>query len=156
MSEFKNKYYISINENARIIKIFSSDYVNANESDILVGEGIGSQFRVTKEVLSEELHQYANIENGLNLVDGNGFYCLKYESGLITKVSESELEEELNNLPKPQPTQLETLEQENIMLMETATELYETSIEQEKQIKELKQENVEMMMAIAEIYENIV
>lgn len=149
------KYYIRVNENNRIIKTFSSAFENVQESDIVIGEGLGSQFRACKEVLSEELEGVADVENGLNIVDKNGLYCLKYENGVITKVSDSELKEEFNNLPKPQPTQLEVLEQENIMLMETSAELYELSLEQEKQIQDLKQDNVEMMLAIAEIYESL-
>lgn len=149
------KYYIRLNKDKKIIKTFTSAFEEAIESDILIGEGIDSQFRATKEVLSEELQEFANVENGLNFVNEQGLYCLKYEQGLISKVSKSELEEELNNLPKPKPTQLEILEQENIMLMETTVELYETNLEQEKQIKDLKQENVEMMLALTEVYENI-
>lgn len=155
MEEFKNKYYISINEENRIVKTFSSAFGNPIDSDIEVGEGVGSQFRVSGELLSEELKFFADIENGLQILDENGLYCLKYENGLIHKVDENELQEELNNLPKQQPTKIEMLEEENIMLMETVTQLYEINLEQDSLLEGLRQDNLEMMLALTEIYENV-
>lgn len=155
MLEFKSKYYIRVNKNNRVIKTFSNFFEEPEENDVEVGEGVGSQFRASKDVLSEELQALADVENGLSLVNEYGLYCFKYVNGLITKVSESELKEELNQLPKPQPSKLETLEQENIMLMETTVDLYETTLEQNKQIQDLKQENVEMMLALTELYEKV-
>lgn len=154
MEDYKNKYYIRVNENNRIIKTFSSAFENAEKSDIEIGEGDGSQFRVSKERLTEELHDYANVENGLELINEYGLYCLKYENGVISKISDVELQEELNNLPKSPLTKMEMLEEENIILMETTTQLYESNLEQEKQIEKLEQVNVEMMLAIIELYEN--
>ncbi len=86
MEEIKNKYYIRLNESGRVVKMFSSAFEEPLESDILVSEGVGSQFRADAGVLSEELQSFASVENGLDLIDENGVYQLKYENGLITKI----------------------------------------------------------------------
>lgn len=90
MEEIKNKYYIRIDEKKRIIKVFADILEKAEEGDISIGEGEGSQFRACKQSLSEELQMFADVENGLQLVDANGLYCLKYENELICKVSEND------------------------------------------------------------------
>ncbi len=92
MEELKNKYYIRLNENGRIIKTFSSAFEKSLESDIVVGEDYGSQFRADAGVLSEELQSFASVENGLMLMNDLGGYQLKYENGLICKVSEDDEE----------------------------------------------------------------
>ncbi len=142
----KNKYYIRLNEKNQIIKTFSSTFEKPNVTDILIGEGEGSQFRAFSNNLSPELKEFTGVENGLQLTNEHGIYILKYENGLICKVSEEELLEELNNLPKPQPTEVELLKEENLNLMETMTMLYERS-------QDLEQQNIDLMVAITELYE---
>ncbi len=141
----KYKYFIRV-ENNKIIKAFSNVFENPKENDILIGEGDGSQFRATSEVLSEELQYLSKIENGLSLINDKGLYSLKYENGLICKVSEEELQEELNNLPKPHHTEVEVLKEENLILMETMTTLYEKT-------QDLEQQNLDLMVVITELYE---
>ncbi len=100
MDNFTNKYYIRLNEEKRIIKFFSTAFEDALANDICVGEGIGSQFRVDKKVLSVELQEFANIENGLRLINVNGIYILKYENNQIIKISDEELEADIQNIYK--------------------------------------------------------
>ncbi len=154
MEEIKNKYYIRLNENGRIVKTFSNALENCLESDIQVGVGYGTQFRVKGEVLSAELQEFSNVENGLCLINDNGLFALKYENGLICKVTEEEQDAELQTLPKAPPTEVEILKEENLLLMETAVELYEKNIVLEQKTAVLEQQNLDIMEAIADIYEN--
>lgn len=94
MLEEKNKYYIRLNENNQIIHFFSEIFEQPIESDILIGRGVGSQFRVSSEVLSEDLQEYAEVENGLPYFE-NGIYQLKYNNGIIQRLSAEEIQEEL-------------------------------------------------------------
>ncbi len=64
MEEIKNKYYIRLNERGRVVKAFSDIFDKVEESDILIGEGFGSQYRVSSEALSDELQDYADVEIG--------------------------------------------------------------------------------------------
>ncbi len=121
----KNKYYIRINEKNRITKAFSEVFEEHQETDIFIGEGEGAQFRAREEVLSEELKQYADVENGLMLTNGFNILVLKYENGLICKVSDEEIYEEIERLPKPEPTEIDKLREENLMLMGALAEIYE-------------------------------
>lgn len=91
MEHIKNKYYIRLDENNQIIKTFSNVFEEPVESDILINEGYGSQFRASKENLSEELQQYADVENGLPLINENGQYQLTYdlEEKKIKKINEN-------------------------------------------------------------------
>ncbi len=139
MEELKNKYYIRIDERGRVVKVFSDIFDKVKESDILIGEGFGSQYRADSSVLSDELQDYADVENGLDLIDENGLYILKYENGIICKVSDEEIEEEIGDLPEPEPSELEqiksqntelknnvlTLETLSLIIMEGLTEVYE-------------------------------
>lgn len=151
MDIIKNRYFIRTDENKRIIKTFSSVFEKSEKNDILIGEGEGSQFRAGKEVLSEELQEFSDIENGLELLNEHGLYCLKYENGVINKVSDVELQEEFNALPKPQIVNLEILEEENVTLMEAVADLYESMLLKDKQIKGLKKEK-----NISEIYAKLI
>ncbi len=151
MEYTKNKYYIRLNENSRIVRWFSEVFEKPIDGDILIGEGYGVQFVVGKEVLSEELYDYADIENGLDLTNKNGLLQLKYENGIISKVSEVELEEQLKvqlekEQTETQPTEIEVLKQENAELKQAMAELYEKNLELEKQ-------NIDIMLAITELYE---
>ncbi|MFV0519421.1 MAG: hypothetical protein ACK5LY_04000, partial [Lachnospirales bacterium] len=87
-----------------------------------------------------------NIENGLPIINEFGILQLKYENGFISKISEIEIQEELENLPKAEPTEVEVLKEDSLMLMETTTELYEKTLA-------LEQQNLDLMVAITEIYE---
>ncbi|MFV0519609.1 MAG: hypothetical protein ACK5LY_04965, partial [Lachnospirales bacterium] len=87
-----------------------------------------------------------NIENGLPIINEFGILQLKYENGFISKISEIEIQEELENLPKAPLTEIEVLKEENLLLMETTTELYEKTLA-------LEQQNLDLMVAITEIYE---
>ncbi len=145
MVNLKNKYYIRVNENGIISKYFSSVFEKPTETDILIGEGEGSQFRATSDKLSVELQEFADIENGLQLTNEFGVYILKYENGVISKISDKELEESLL-LQKPSPTEIELLQEENLRLMEATTNLYEKTLK-------LEEENLDIMMAMTELYE---
>ncbi len=94
--EMLNSYYIRVNKKGRIIKAFSTVFEQPNDNDIKIGEGTGSQFRATSTVLSKELQQYSNIENGLPLTNEEMQYNLtyNYEKMIIEYVSESTLQEE--------------------------------------------------------------
>ncbi len=146
MEELKNKYYIRLNEDGRIIKCFSDVFEEPLENDILISEDYGSQFRITSEVLSQDLQQCANVENGLILTDENGIYILKYEDSLIQKLTDEEYEMEIDNLPVSEPTKMEVLEKENLALMETLTQIYEKNLE-------LEQQSLDIMEALIQIYE---
>lgn len=148
MEEFKNKYVVRLNEKGRIIKTFSDVFDEILDTDTIIGEGISRHFVVDKEVLSEGLQVYANIENGLPLINEFGIYQLKYENGIISKISEEELQEEFESLPKAQPTEIEVLKEENLVLMGALTDLYEENLV-------LKNENLQTMLAVTELYEMI-
>ncbi len=125
MEDLKIKYYLRLDERNKVIKTFSDVFEKSKEADILIGEGYGSQFRASLEVLGEGLENFAEVENGLTLVNKLGIYLLKYENGLICKVSDEEIQAEIDNLPKPEPTEIEKLKEENLMLMEALAEIYE-------------------------------
>lgn len=146
MEEVKNKYCIRLNSKNQITHFFSSVFETPLKTDILLNEGDGSQFRASSENLSGDLQEYAEVENGLPLMNELGIYQLKYENGKIQKLTAQEIQVEINNLPKPQPTDIEILQEENILLMMTATELYEKNLQ-------LEEQNLDIMLAVAEIYE---
>ncbi len=106
MKVLKNKYYIRLNEDGKVIKTFSNVYEEATDKDILVGEGEGSQFRVNGNILNVDLQEFANVENGLPLVNDYGFYYLKYEDGLIKKLSDEEIQIEVDSLQKADVTEI--------------------------------------------------
>lgn len=137
----KNQYYIRINEDNQIIKVLSSAFESPLETDILVCENNSPHFNVSSELLSDELKKYANIENGLPLADeATGLHNLKYENGIIRKLTDEELQEEIDNLPQPQPSELEQLKSENEAL--------------KQEVSELNQQVTDTMLAVAEIYES--
>lgn len=91
MNSEKFGYYIRVNDNNHIVKTFSSALEEPLQTDILVNEGEGIQFVIGSKVLSAELKQYANEENGLVLFDEvKGVCLLKYEDGLISQISEAD------------------------------------------------------------------
>lgn len=149
MEELKNKYLIRQNEKGRIIKAFSSAFEEVKKEDIAIGEGFGSQFRASKEVLSEDLQGFANIENGLPLLDENGIYILKYENGAISKILDEELAEEIENLPKAEKSKIQVLEEQNTELMLALTEVYEKNLSLESQLTDTQ-------LALVEIYEKTI
>ncbi len=146
MEKINNKYYIRINEKNRVIKGFSDAFETAKEGDIQIGEGFGTQFRIASEKLSADLQHFSDIENSLTMLAEKGIYIYKYENNLIQKISEEDYQEELSNLPKLQPTEVEVLKEENLNLMATTAQLYEKTLE-------LEQQNLDLMLAITEIYE---
>lgn len=146
MEENKNKYYIRLNSKNQIIHFFSDVFETPLKTDILLNEGDGSQFRASSKNLANDLQEYADVENGLPLMNELGIYQLKYENGKIQKLTAQEIQVEIDNLPLPQPTEIETLKEENILLMMTATELYEKNLQ-------LEEQNLDIMLAVAEIYE---
>ncbi len=153
MEEVKNKYYIRLDQNDRIIKFFSNVFEEPKETDILINEGYGLHFIVDKDTLREELQRYANIENSLPLTNEFGILQLKYKEGKIRKISDEELEKEIDNLPKSKPSKLQVLEEENLLLMETTAYLYEENITLKLEQEEQKQQNIDIMLAVAELYE---
>ncbi len=140
MEEIKNKYYIRLNENGRVVKTFSDVFENAMESDILIGEGFGSQFRASSDVLSEDLQEYAEVENGLQLMNDQGIYILKYENGVICKVSDEEIQAEIDDLPESEPSEIEKIKTENVALRSNVVNLEAVSFV--------------IMEALIEVYEN--
>ncbi len=109
MEEIKNNYYIRLDEKNRIIKTFSDFFEQPSQIDILLYTGLGSQFRASSENLANDLQQYSEVENGLPLMSEPGIYTLKYENGKIQKLSTEEIQLEMDNLPKSQPTPIEVL-----------------------------------------------
>ncbi len=148
MEEFKNKYYISVNEKNRVIKTFSSVFEKPIETDILIGEGAGSQFRVLSDKLSEELQEFAEVENGLQLINELGIYILKYENGVIRKISDEELEESISGVEFV-PTEIELLKEENFKIIEVATKLYELAMK-------VQEDNIDLRSAIIELYVKLI
>ncbi len=128
MEDLKNKYYIRLNKDNRIIKTFSNVFEKAKESDILIGEGKGSQVVLTKDKLHTDLIHLVGVENGLDLICDKGIYQYKYENGVVTKISNEELRSDIEKLPKPMPSKIEILEQQNMDLMLAVTELYEMTL----------------------------
>ncbi len=92
-----NNYYIAIDHRGRVVKTFSDVFMKPDfESGrhICIGSGHGSQFVASTEVLSDDLKKYADIENGLPLINEDGIFHFKYENGLIDIVSSEELQSE--------------------------------------------------------------
>ncbi len=151
MEYTKNKYYIRLNENSRIVKWFSEVFEKPLDGDILIGEGYGVQFVVGKEVLSEELQEYANVENGLPLTNERGILQLKFENGVISKVSDVELKVEiartLELMVANQPTEIEMLREETDVLKEKVAEL-------EAKTRELEEQNANIMIEFGILKEN--
>ncbi len=162
MKELKNNYYIRLSENSEIVKMFSSVYERPKETDILVGSGFGAQFKITENVLHNDLKQYANIENGLPLINEQGIYQLKYENGLITKISDQELQKEIDNLQKAKskPSEIEILKQSNLTLMENAAIQFEENLllkeklaQQELKIEEQDEKLDNVMLGMTAMFE---
>ncbi len=110
MEESQNNYYIRLNEKNQVIKAFSDVFEKPEKTDILVGCGAEAHFRIGSDRLCDELHENANIENGLDIYDNLGIYKLKYVNGLIQKISDEEYQVELKKLQKIKPTELEKLQ----------------------------------------------
>lgn len=139
MTDEQNKYFIRLNSNNQIIHYFSNIFEKPLETDIEIGQGYGSQFRASSSVLSEELQVYANVENGLSVHNLNGLLQYKFEKGIIYKLTDAELQEQQNELPPAEPTELEKLQAEN------------TAIKQE--LEEQKQTTLDLMQVVAQLYE---
>lgn len=123
-----SKYYIRLNKDNKIVKTISDIFEMPLDNDILIGEDEGIQFRATEDVLSDELKEYAEVENGLSIINNYGLLQLTYIDGIICKVPDEILQQEYESLPKSEPTEIEVLKQENIDLMLAVTELYEMMI----------------------------
>ncbi len=67
---------------------------------------------------------------------------------------DEDLQKEIESLPKSQPSKVEILEQENLMLMQSQAELYEETLLLKSELEEQKQLNLSTMLAVTEIYES--
>ncbi len=161
MEKDKYKYIIKLDQNNRIIECVSTTLIKELEThSIIIGEGFGAQFRATIDTLDNNVKEYANIENGLQLLNREGIYQLKYENGLIMKVSDEELQKEIDNLPKQRLSKLEQLEQENTILMESATIQFEENLllkeklaQQELKIEEQDEKIDNVMLGMTAMFE---
>lgn len=144
-----NKYYIRLNGNSRITDIISSAQSEILETDILIGEGFGTQFRASSEVLSDELQMYADEENVLRNEIRNekyGLYQLEYVDGIIQKVSEEILKSEYIEPEQiSEPTNSELNEKIDITMV-GLTETYEATMK-------VKEDNTNTNVALTEVFE---
>lgn len=143
MEELKNKYYIRLNGSNRITDMISSAQSKIRETDIQIGQGFGTQFRVSAEVLSDELQSYVDKENIIRNEIWNekyGLYQLEYVNGVICKVSEEILEGEYEE-PKQPKSPYEQLQQENLTIKLAMVEMAEAH----------ESEKIQTQLAIAEL-----
>lgn len=113
--EFYNKHYIRLDESNRIIKGFSDAFEEPLETDICINENGGRHFE---------------LGGCINPALFNEHWChiYKYEDGEIREATKEELDEELASfeVPEPQPSQLDILQEQVLDTMEAQMEvLYE-------------------------------
>lgn len=90
------KHYIRIDDQSRIIRGFSTDFEQPEESDICINEDAGRHFEI----------------NGIinpSLSDGNSVCLFKYENNQVVQRIDDEIQIEISNLSPPPPTELELL-----------------------------------------------
>jgi hypothetical protein len=103
---FYNKHYITVDEQNRIVDGFSDAFRQPSETDILLTDKGGYQFRLHYLVYDPtyELtwHHRVSEENPA-LYDWNGMIPLyKYEGGYVKRRTEEEIEADRAALPKPE------------------------------------------------------
>ena len=100
----KYSVYARVDENNKVIKVFSSCFEQPKDTDILLKTGSGDEF----------VHVgYYNIYND----DSTHKYCI--DNGVMRECTEEELEEERASFPEPEPT----TEDRVTLLEEVCTEL---------------------------------
>lgn len=96
MDEFYNKHYIRLDTQNRIIKGFSDAFELPVDDDICINEQGGRHF---------ELFGVVNPP----LMNMQGIYIYKYVDGAVMERTAEEIQGDINNLPKPKPTDVERL-----------------------------------------------
>lgn len=82
-----SKHYIKIDNNKRITKGFSTDFEEPQENDICINENGGRHFELLGQI-------------NPSLLNMQGVYLYKYENGEITKRTEEEIGNDINEIPK--------------------------------------------------------
>lgn len=124
MEDYKNKIYARLNEKNIVIKLFSSVFETATETDKLIEEG------------NEDYHAHVHLK--YKLTDEKGRYNYKYENYKMILLREEE-KEKLFPPIAPQPDKQQVL---NAKLLQDNAEI---NIELEKQ----KQLNAQVLLQLA-------
>lgn len=86
-----SKYYIRLDENNNTVKGFSDDFEKPMDTDICIKENGGRQF---------ELNGVINPP----LINSQGIYLFKYINNEVIAKTNDEIQQEINNLPTPEPS----------------------------------------------------
>ena len=102
----KSKVYVLLDERGRVLRC-EGGYTMSNIDDVnqwtCIDEGHGDKFN---------LAQSHYLDGGLYTMQGIPRY--KYEDGVCVLRSEAEIAEDVANLPKPEPSQLEQTQAEAV------------------------------------------
>ncbi len=102
----KSKVYVLLDERSRLLRC-EGGYTMSNIDDVsqwtYIDEGTGDRFN---------LCQSHYLDGGLYTMQGVPRY--KYEGGACVLRSEAEIKEDVANLPKPEPSQLEQTQAEAV------------------------------------------
>jgi hypothetical protein len=102
----KSKVYVLLDERSRVLRC-EGGYTMSNIDDVsqwtYIDEGTGDRFN---------LCQSHYLDGGLYTMQGVPRY--KYEGGACVLRSEAEIKEDVANLPKPEPSQLEQTQAEAV------------------------------------------
>ena len=106
METQKSKVYVLLDEGSRIVRC-EGGYTMSNIDGVsqwtYIDEGTGDRYN---------LCQSHYLDGGLHTHDGIPRY--KYEGGVCVLRSEAEIAEDVANLPKPEPSQLEQTQAEAV------------------------------------------
>lgn len=126
MEDYKNKIYARLNEKNIVIKLFSSVFEAATETDKLIEEG------------SEEYHAHVHLK--YKLIDKYGNYNYKYENNKLVLLTD---EEKKKLFPKP----VEKPDDQEIL----NSQLLKSNADIKTQLSEQQEINADLLLQIAKI-----
>ena len=113
--QYFNHHYIRINADNNIITGFSDAFQQPQESDILINDQGGYQFRL-----------FPGGEENPHLFTHDGIALYHWTDGKVQQRTEDEIQAERNNIPQvtPVPTHEERIAAMEAAILEMAGELY--------------------------------
>ena len=117
------KVYARSNEKNQVIYIFSDKFVKPKVTDVLIKEGVGSEF----------------IHVGYyRVLDSNGCHNYKIYEGRFVECTEEDKEKEIESRPEPSKSEIEilqeTIEEQKNIIYELSDQLIQTEMSLAEQL----------------------